>query len=77
VAATIGIPNANSKIFGRPSRASNSFSYGGGMSLPQVIVAPDPPTVLRRVDLPGAETCRRLVATVKRVFADANALETA
>jgi hypothetical protein len=77
VAAAIGIPDANGKVFGRPSRQSNSLSFGSSMSLPQVIVAPDPATVVRRVDLPAAETRQRLVAGVKRVFADANALETA
>lgn len=77
VAATIGIPNASGKVFGRPARQSSSFSFGGSTSLPQTIIAPDPPTVLRRVDLTAAETRGRLVAAVKRVFADANALETA
>jgi hypothetical protein len=76
VAAAIGIPDANGKVFGRPSRPSNSFSYGGGMSLPQVIVAPDPAAVVRRADLTSAATHQRLIAAVKRVFADANALET-
>lgn len=77
VAAAIGITGANSKIFGRPSRPSSSFSYGGSMSLPQVIIAPEPATVVRRVDLTAIETRRRLIAAVKRVFADAGALETA
>jgi hypothetical protein len=77
LAAAIGIPHASGKVFGRPSRQSSSFSYGGSTSLPQTIVAPDPATVLRRVDLTAAETRRRLVAAVKRVFADANALEPA
>jgi hypothetical protein len=75
VAAAIGIPEANGKVFGRPSRPSNSFSYGG-MSLPQVIIAPEPAAVVRRVDLTTASTRERLVAAVKRIFADANALET-
>lgn len=77
VAAAVGIPDANGKVFGRPSRPSSSFSYGRSMALPQVITAPDPATVIRRVDLTTAETRRRLVAAVKRVFADADALETA
>lgn len=77
VAAAIGIPEANGKVFGRPSRPSTSFSYGGSMSLPRVIVAPEPAVIVRRVDLTGAATRQRLVAALKRVFADANALETA
>jgi hypothetical protein len=77
VAVAIGIPDANGKVFGRPSRESSSFSFGGSTSLPQTVVAPDPAPVVRKQDVGGGAVHHRMIAAVRRVFADANALETA
>lgn len=75
VAAAVGIPGANGKVFGRPSQPTNSISMGGAMAMPQDVVAPDPARLVRRLDVPGEELPRQLVAAVKRVFADCGALE--
>jgi hypothetical protein len=43
--------------------------------LPQVVAVPNPPLVVRRAEVAGDGLAVRLVAEVKRVFADSNALD--
>jgi Domain of unknown function (DUF4062) len=76
-AVAVGIPDATGKVFGRPRQPTSSFSSGGSSSLPQTVVAPELVPVLRRQDVGGDDMRWRLVAAVWRVFADANALESA
>ena len=45
------------------------------MSLPHVVVAPDPARLVRREDLGSDATTQVLVAELKRRFADAGALQ--
>lgn len=74
-AVAIGIPEASMKVYGRPKAPSSSISMGGMTRLQGTVVAPDPALVVRRVDVEGEEMGQRLVAAVRRVFADAGAIE--
>jgi hypothetical protein len=49
------------------------MSLGNSHSLPQTVVAPESALVVRRVDLGDNSWRARLVAAVRRIFADANA----
>jgi hypothetical protein len=62
------IPDAGYKVFATEPVGN---SYGMSMTLPQVVVAPQPPLTVRREDLASPETIRALSAAVKRVFQDA------
>ncbi len=73
VAVAVGIPEAQHKVFG-VSTGSDSISMGS-FGMPQTVLVPEPPAVIRRADVGGAELTRRLVAEVRRVFADAGAVE--
>jgi hypothetical protein len=74
-AVTVGIPEASMKVYGRPKAPSSSISMGGMTRLQGTVVAPDPALVVRRVDVEAEETRQRLVAAVRRVFADAGSIE--
>lgn len=71
VAVSVAIPDASYKGFGVPS--GNSMTMA--MSLPQVVVAPDPAEVVPRGQADEEALARRLVAAVKRIFEDAGALQ--
>ena len=72
VALAIAIPDAERKVFGA-STGANSISMGS--SLPSGVVVPEPATVVRRADVASDDVVRRLVAEVRRVFADAGAID--
>ncbi|MBA3809569.1 MAG: DUF4062 domain-containing protein [Solirubrobacterales bacterium] len=72
LAVTGAILNANGRVFGRPTN-SGSMTFGNSHSLPPTIVAPDPPLVVRRVDLSEDSWSSRVVAAIRRIFADASA----
>jgi hypothetical protein len=72
VAVAAAIPEASHKGFGAP--AGNSMTMGM-MGLPDTVVAPDPPEVSPRAQLADAGLARRIVAAIKRVFADAGAVQ--
>jgi hypothetical protein len=74
-AVVVGIPDANMKVYGRPKAASTSISMGGMTRLEGTVVAPEPALVVRRVDVEGDEVRQRLVAAVRRVFADAGSID--
>jgi hypothetical protein len=71
-ALAIAIPEAQSRVF-TTEEPGNSMP-GGASSLPQVLVVPDPPVVVRREDVASETTVNRLVAEVKRAFSDAGAI---
>lgn len=71
VAVAVAIPGAQHKVFGTPTNP-NSLSMGWGM--PPTVLVPDPPIVIRRGEIGGDALSDRLVAEIKRVFADAGAL---
>ena len=50
-------------------------SFSGSMRLHGTVLAPEPALIVRRVDVEGEETRKRLVAAVRRVFADAGSIE--
>lgn len=72
LALVVAILGANGRLFGRPV-SSNSMSLGGSHSLPQIVVAPEPPVIVRRVDLAESAWRERVVAALRRIFADAGA----
>jgi hypothetical protein len=72
VAVAAAIPDAQSKVFGA-DKGENSMSMGWG--LPQTVYAPDPATIVRRADVGSDRVARQVVAEVKRIFADARAVD--
>ncbi len=70
VAVAVAIPESQHKVFGA-STGKNSLSMGWGV--PQIVSVPKPPVIVRRSEVATDELARRLVAEVKRVFADAGA----
>ncbi len=73
VAVAVAIPDAQNKVFGA-STGGSSLSMGS-FRMPQTVVVPEPPTVVRRAEVGGDELTHRLVAEVQRVFTDAGAVE--
>jgi hypothetical protein len=73
VAVGASIMGAQSKVFGAPT-GRNSLQMGSH-SLPATVVVPEPARVIRRADVGSADVAQRLVAEVRRVFADAGAVE--
>jgi hypothetical protein len=73
VAAAVAIPDAQHKVFGA-STGRNSIQMGS-FSMPNLIVVPDPPRVVRRAEIGSSDVAERLVAEVQRVFADAGAID--
>lgn len=73
VAACVANLDAQYKVFGLPSGAR---SYSLGMTLPETVVAPEPPSIVRRADISGEELADRVVAEVRRHYADAGAVST-
>lgn len=71
-ALALAIPEAEHKVFAEIEPGS---SISMPMSLPHVVVAPEPARLVRREDLGSDATTRLLVAELKRRFADAGALQ--
>lgn len=72
VAVALTIPEAQHKVFGA-STGKNTLSLGWGV--PQVVAVPEPPVIVRRGEVAGEKLAARLVAEVKRVFADSGAID--
>lgn len=72
VAVTAAIPDAQYKGWGD---GGNPNQMHPGMSLPSVVVAPDPPEIVPTAQTDSPELVRRLVAALKRVFIDAGAVQ--
>jgi hypothetical protein len=70
-AITLAILDAQHKGFGGTASGSMSIS----MSLPVTVVAPDPAEIVARNQLADEGTAARVVAAIKRVFADAGAVQ--
>jgi len=68
---TVIFPDAQTKVFGLLPNAS---TYTMGHSLPATVVVPNPPVVVRRGEVSGDQLAARLVAEVRRVYADAGAI---
>lgn len=70
-ALALAVPDASHKVYAE-------IPLGGSMSvpmgLPHVVVAPEPPRLVRREDLGDATTTQTLIAELKRRFADEGAV---
>jgi Domain of unknown function (DUF4062) len=72
VAVVVAILDAQYKVF---DLAPNASSYSmGTMTMPSTVIVPEPAVIVRRGEVAGEELSRRLVAEIKRVFADAGAI---
>lgn len=71
VAVAIAILDAQHKVFDLPPDAR---SYSMAMNMPATVVVPEPPVLVRRAEVGGEQLATRLVAEVRRVFADAGAI---
>lgn len=71
VAVAVAIPEAQHKVF-TTAPLGNSMSYS--MRLPPTVVAPEPPRLCQREELGTEQATQRLVAEVKRKFADGDAV---
>jgi hypothetical protein len=68
VAAILGIPDASMKVYSDSEFTGTSLSMGNMFGSSGVVLAPDPPRVVRREDLGSPEFIDRLVAEVRHVF---------
>jgi len=71
VAVAVAILDAQHKIF---DLAPDANTYSMGTSMPSTVVVPEPPAVVRRAEVAGEQLVKRLVAEVRRIFADAQAV---
>jgi len=71
VAVAVAVLDAQYKVF---DLAPDATSYSMGMTMPATVAVPEPAAVVRRAEVAGEELARRLVAEVRRVFADAGAI---
>ncbi len=71
VAAAIGVPDAQGKLYVMRSTGNSSRVPMGG---PATVVVPQPALLLRREDVGAEESRNRLVVSLKRAFADHGAL---
>jgi hypothetical protein len=70
-ALALAIPEAEHKVFSDTELGS---SMSVPMRLPRVLVAPEPPRIVRREDFGSESTTRMLISELKRRFADAGAV---
>lgn len=71
VAVAVAVLDAQHKILDLPP---NPSSYSMGASMPSTVVVPELPMVVRRAEVAGEQLANRLVAEVRRIFADAHAV---
>lgn len=74
VAVTLGLAGASQLRFGSGSASGSGSMFGTGARLPETLVVPEPPLIMRRSDLSGEQLKRRVLAEVRQRYADANAL---
>ncbi len=70
-AVAAAILDAQHKVF---DLAPNASSFSMAMSMPSTVVVPEPAAVVRRPEVGGEQLAKRLVAEVRRVFADGGAV---
>jgi Domain of unknown function (DUF4062) len=71
VAVSVVISDAQNKVLDLPTGATG---WSVGMSLPQIVHAPEPPIIVRRAEVDGDELARRIVAEIRRIYVDAGAV---
>lgn len=74
VAVALGLASASQLRFGSGGSRISGSAFATGARLPDTLVVPEPPLVMRRGDLSGEQLKPRLVAEVRQRYADANAL---
>jgi len=72
-ALALAVPDASHKVY---AEAPLGGSMSVPMGLPHVVVAPEPPRLVKREDLGNEATTRTLTAELKRRFADEGAVHT-
>jgi uncharacterized protein DUF4062 len=70
-ALALAVPDASHKVY---AEAPLGGSMSVPMGLPHVVVAPEPPRLVKREDLGNEATTRTLTAELKRRFADEGAV---
>jgi hypothetical protein len=73
-ALALAVPDASHKLY---AEAPLGGSMSVPMGLPHVVVAPEPPRLVKREDLGNEATTRTLTAELKRRFADEGAVHSA
>ena len=71
VAAAVSIVDPQHKVFGL---APDANRYSLGFNIPTIVVAPEPALVIRAAEMNVAQLPTRLVAEVRRAYADAGAV---
>lgn len=69
VVALMAVPGAQGKVYVTRELTGNTLQMGHTFSMPNILVAPHPPLLVRREDLAGAELANRLRAELRRRFA--------
>jgi hypothetical protein len=69
VLALVAVPAAQGKVYVTRELTGNTLQMGHAFSMPNLLIAPDPPLLVRREDLAKADTAHRLRAELRRRFA--------
>ena len=69
VLAVVAVPGAQGKVYAPRELTGNTLRLGHTFSMPNLLVAPDPPLLVRREDLATADVANRLRAELRRRFA--------
>lgn len=69
VLALVAVPGAQDKVYAPRELTGNTLQMGHTFSMPNLLVAPEPPMLLRREDLANPDVANRLRAELRRRFA--------
>lgn len=69
VLALVAVPGAQGKVYAPREPTGNTLQMGHSFSMPNLLIAPEPPLLLRREDLASADVANRLRAALRRGFA--------
>ena len=75
--ALVAVPGAQGKVYAPRELTGNTLQMGHTFSMPNLLVAPEQPLLVRREDLAGAELANRLRAELRRRFAAEGAVQEA
>lgn len=77
VLALVAVPGAQGKVYVTRELTGNTLQMGHTFSIPNLLVAPDRPLLVRREDLATADVANRLRAELRRRFAAEGAVQEA
>jgi hypothetical protein len=77
VLALVAVPGAQGKVYVPRELTGNTLQMGHTFSMPNLLVAPERPLLVRREDLASAELSNRLRAELRRRFAAEGAVQEA